>query len=410
MQTSDFSQPPIWLPNRALSLAGVLIALCFVSTRLVASDPVFRPNDNLTRDAFEHFYSLDYDSAITGFEKALEAHPDDPFAVNHLLTAVLFRELYRIGALNTGDYTNDNFVNKPQHPADFQVKQRVRDLIERAKQIEEKRISANERDVDAYYARGVTRGQAATFLGLIERSWFAALRAALGARHDHEKVLELNPQYTDAKFIVGTHDYVVGSLPWAVKVAASVIGAGGDKKKGIEELYAAANASGETSVDSKVVLALFLRRERRFDEALSLVRQLVNRYPSNLLMALEEGNLLRASGKLDESAAVYRAIWQNGRKGKFPHSHFELAAISLGDLLRSRKDFRGAAEAYDQVEGLSAADPDFRQQALLGAGEMYDLLNQRDLAMKKYQACAAVNGSNPRAESARQRMKQAYRE
>jgi tetratricopeptide (TPR) repeat protein len=410
MQTSDFSQPPIWLPNRALSLAGVLIALCFVSTRLVASDPVFRPNDNLTRDAFEHFYSLDYDSAITGFEKALEAHPDDPFAVNHLLTAVLFRELYRIGALNTGDYTNDNFVNKPQHPADFQVKQRVRDLIERAKQIEEKRISANERDVDAYYARGVTRGQAATFLGLIERSWFAALRAALGARHDHEKVLELNPQYTDAKFIVGTHDYVVGSLPWAVKVAATVIGAGGDRKKGIEELYAAANASGETSVDAKVVLALFLRREKRFDEALSLVRQLVSRYPSNLLMALEEGNLLRASGKLDDSAAVYRAIWQNGRKGKFPHSHFELAAISLGDLLRSRKDFRGAAEAYDQVEGLSAADPDFKQQALLGAGEMYDLLNQRDLAVKKYQACAAVNGSDSRAESARQRMKQAYRE
>jgi tetratricopeptide (TPR) repeat protein len=377
---------------------------------VLAGDPVFRPNDNFTREAFEHFYSLDYDSAITGFEKALEAHSDDPFAVNHLLTAVLFRELYRMGSLNTGDYTNDNFVNKPQRPADPQVKQRVRDLIERARQIEEKRIAANDRDVDAYYARGVTRGQAATFLGLIERSWFAALRAALGARHDHEKVLELNPQYTDAKFIVGTHEYVVGSLPWAVKVAASVIGAGGDKKKGIEDLYSAANASGETSIDAKVVLALFLRREGRFDEALGLVRQLESRYPNNLLMALEEGNLLRASGKLDDAAAAYRRIWQDGRRGKFPHGHFELAAISLGDLLRGRKDFRGAAQAYDQVDGLPAADPDLKQQALLAAGEMYDLLNQRDLAVSKYQACLAVNGSNSRAETARHRVKEAYRE
>jgi tetratricopeptide (TPR) repeat protein len=384
--------------------------VCLASTPLLAGDPVFRPNDNFTRAAFEHFYSLDYDSAIAGFEKALEAHPDDPFAVNHLLTAVLFRELYRIGALNTGDYTNDNFVNKPQRAADPLVKQRVRDLIERARQIEEKRIAANNRDVDAYYARGVTRGQAATFLGLIERSWFAALRSALGARHDHEKVLELNPQYTDAKFIVGTHEYVVGSLPWAVKVAAAVIGAGGDKKKGIEQLYAAANASGETSIDAKVVLALFLRRERRFDEALSLVRQLEGRYPHNLLMALEEGNLLRASGKLEDAATAYRRIWQQGRQGKFPHSHFEVAAISLGDLLRSRREFRAAAEAYDQVEGLAAADPDLRQQALLGAGEMHDLLNQRDLALRKYQACLAVNASNLRAETARQRLKQAYRE
>ena len=32
----------------------------------------------------------------------------------------------------------------------------------------------------------------------------------MGARHDHERVLELDPNYLDAKMVVGTHNYVIG--------------------------------------------------------------------------------------------------------------------------------------------------------------------------------------------------------
>jgi len=67
--------------------------------------------------------------------------------------------------------------------------------------------------------------------------------------------------FTDAKLIVGTHDYVVGSLPWAVKMAASLVGFSGNKERGIEELYAASKGGGEASIDAKILLALFLRRE-----------------------------------------------------------------------------------------------------------------------------------------------------
>ena len=62
---------------------------------------------------------------------------------------------------------------------------------------------------------------------LIERAWFSALRNAVGARHDHERVLELDPQYTDAKLVLGTHNYVMGSLPLAVKVAVALVGLSG---------------------------------------------------------------------------------------------------------------------------------------------------------------------------------------
>ena len=78
----------------------------------------YRPGDPLNAAAFDHFYNLDYDHSIAEFAQILQRHPDDPFAINHLLVAALFRELDRIGALNSGDYTNDLFVSTPRLPAD----------------------------------------------------------------------------------------------------------------------------------------------------------------------------------------------------------------------------------------------------------------------------------------------------
>src|SRR5215467_948921 len=162
----------------------------------------FKPDDPLNPQAFDHFYNMDYDRSIQEFEQVLKRHPDDPFAVNHLLVAVLFQELYRMGAMDTSEYANDSFIAKPHRPADENVKNRIKELVDRAEQLEAKKLEVNDKDIDALYARGVTRGEFASYTALIERAWFSALGNAVGARHDHEKVLELDPNYTDAKLIV----------------------------------------------------------------------------------------------------------------------------------------------------------------------------------------------------------------
>jgi hypothetical protein len=401
-------------------IARLIILICCVAAlhtcafgQLPAKDAPqspFRPHDPLNAVSFDRFYNLDYDRAVQGFERLAEKYPDDPFAVNHLLTGVLFRELYRTGALNSGEYANDSFVNAPHTPADPKVKQQIKALVDRALRLEQKRLDADGKDVDALYARGVTRAQFATYTALIERAWFSALRNAVGARHDHEKVLELNPGYSDAKLVVGAHNYVLGSLPWAVKVGAAMVGLGGNREKGLEYLQQCAAAGGEASIDAKVLLMLFLRRERRFDEALRLDRELAARFPQSSLLALEEGNLMRASDKPQEAAAIYRKVWQAGKEGRYPGQHYEIAANSLGDLLRSKKDYAGAASAYELLNTVSQPDPEVKQKASLAAGEMYDVLKERDLAVKKYQEVLAVNSGNGPADAARKFMKEAYRE
>jgi len=370
----------------------------------------FRPADPLNQAAFEHYYNLDHDAAIQDFEKILARHPNDPFAVNHLLSAIQVRELYRMGAMNTGDYSNDNFIGIAHRAADPAQKERIKELVKQAEKLEEAELSHNPDSIDMLYARGVTRGQFALYTALIERAWFSALRNAVGARHDHERVLELDPEYTDAKLIVGAHNYVMGNLPLGVKVAVALVGLSGDKQKGLQYLNDAYRANDETSVDAGIVLMVFLRREHRYGEALQIAGAIGPRFPRNYLLPLEEANLLRVSGKTDEAEEHYRRVWQNGRDGKYGSLHYEITALGLGDLLRSEKKYAAAAAAYEMVGQVAGADPELLQKSNLAAGEMYDQLQQRDLAVKKYEAVVAANSGNAEADKARKRIKDAYRE
>ena len=372
--------------------------------------PRSTPQDPLIDSAYDHFYNMEYDRALPEFERNLEKHPNDPFAINHMLTAILMRNLYDTGAMNTGEYANDSFVGRAPRPTDQKIKDRIRDLARRAETLEEQRLKANPNDVDALYCRGVTRAQFAVYTGLVERAWFTALRNAVGARHDHERVLELDPDYIDAKLVVGTHNYVVGNLPWSVKVAAALAGLSGSKEKGLGYLREVAKADDENSVDAKIVLCLFLRREHQYDEALGYMQELASKYPKNHLFPTEVANLLRSAGRLPEAEAVYRKVWQNGREGKYGTLHYEMAAWGLGDLLRSKKDIAGAASAYELVNQAPNPDPDVSQKANLAAGEMYDLLQKRDLAMKHYETVLAGNANTGPADQARRYIKEAYRE
>lgn len=412
-QESDFSGTlQLEIPSLSAShyFRGILAAVLLVPALAAqtASRFTFKPADPLNSAAFQHFYDMDYERSIQEFTQIAQRHAGDPDALNHLLTAVLFHELYRIGALNAGEYANDSFINARHRPADPKTCEQIKSLVQKALAIEEKRLNANPKDVGALYARGVTHAQFATYTALIEHAWFSALRNAVSARHDHERVLELDPRNLDAKLIVGTHNYVVGNLPWAVKTASSAVGLGGNKERGLAYLHEAAEGNTETSIDAKIVLVVFLRRERKYDEALGILRTLEPQYPHNVLFALEDGNLLRAKGSHREAEAVFRRVWQDGRSGKYPGLNFEVAAVALGDLLRSEKDYAGAAAAYDQIAQIPKPDPDTAQKAAVGAGEMYDLMRKRDLALQRYQAAIAVDDASPLAETARKRMKEPY--
>lgn len=408
LKQSDFCCKSKWL-----ALAALLLVCALAGTASGTEGSTWVPtraaNDANTRKGFDNFYNLDYDKCLREFEAALQAHPDDPFAVNHVLTAVIFKELYRIGALDTEAYATDNFLNKKNiQPLDPKVHEKVNQLSERAIALSEVHLSKNASDVDALYARGVTRGLRSTYMGMAEHAWFAALRAALGARHDQERVLELDPNYVDAKNLLGIHLYVIGSLSWPAKVTASMVGISGNKQKGLDYLReVAAHGDPEVAWDAKIALALFLRREQKYDEALQLVGAMYQAFPRNFLIATEYAHLLNAAGQGPQAVAAYKKVVAVCRSNGFAVCRMEIPAYGLGEAMKGQRDLQGAEEAYE-LAASAAVDPEFRQRAMLKAGEMYDAMNKRDAALEKYKAVIAANSDTQSAELARHYMKQAY--
>jgi len=381
----------------------------------VAADKVAVPtrsdNDPATRKGFDHFYNLEYDKAIREFEAAQQAHPDEPFAVNHLLAAVIFKELYRIGALDTEAYAGDSFLTKAHgEPLDPKVHDRVKQLSDQALALSQARLNQNPNDVDALYARGVTRGMRATYMGIAEKAWFGSLRAAVGARHDHERVLELDPHYVDAEVVVGTHLYIVGSLNWPTKVAASIVGISGNKQKGLDYLrQGSTGAHSEVASDAQIILALFLRREQQYNEALQLVTRMQGEFTRNFLVAAEYAHLLNAAGHGPEAILAYRKVLAGCRSNAYSGCRIEVPSYGLGEALRGQRQYQEAAEAYELAASSSTNDPNLRQKATLAAGEMYDVLQKRETALEKYRAVVAENSTSGSADLARHYMKQAYK-
>jgi tetratricopeptide (TPR) repeat protein len=223
-------------------------------------------------------------------------------------------------------------------------------------------------------------------------------------------VLELQPGNSDAKLVVGVYDYVVAALPIYEKVAAFLFNIRGNKTEGIEEVRQAASGGGEASVDAKTTLALFLAREHQYSEALIPIRELYRSYPHNFEYGQFEASLLRASGNLTEAATAYRNLLSAGQRKMFFHPHLDRTAIGLGQIYRAQGNFRDAAGAFELAVKMPGMDREVSARANLLAGEMYDLLRERDLAIRKYQEVVATSNDSTAAQEAKRFLKRPYHE
>jgi tetratricopeptide (TPR) repeat protein len=385
------SLPPTSPPQSALSLK-------------------IHPDDAATREGLDYFYNSDYGPAIQDFEKARKAYPDDPFAANHLLEAVLVREIDREGNLNAELYLGTEFLHAKRAPIDADVRTRIQEFAKQALALSDERLKAKPDDVDVLYARGVTRSLSAIYEGLVEKAWYTAFRDALGAYDDHKRVLELAPNYNDAKVVVGVYSYIVAALPIYERVVAFVLNIKAGKAEGIESIRQAANAGGEASIDAKTALSLFLAREHQYPEALALMHELYRSYPHNFHYGLSEADLLRTSGKLPEAVAAYRDLLAVAQRNTFPQPLVARAAINLGRTLHSQGDYHAAASAFESASQMAGPDREEAARAKLLAGEMHDLLQERDAATKKYQEVIAMAGDSNEIREARRLLKDPYRD
>jgi tetratricopeptide (TPR) repeat protein len=171
-----------------------------------------------------------------------------------------------------------------------------------------------------------------------------------------------------------------------------------------------ANRGAVTSIEARTVIALFLRREARYREAIEVVRKLKSQYPHGFLFCLEEANLRKDAGEGMAAVAAYREIVaSNARPGYFAEARMELAYFGLGDALRGQRHYAEAAQAYEQAAWTKNAGPELKIRSLLAAGECRDLNGERQLAVRDYQAAINAGPDTSRADTAKKRLRTPYR-
>ena len=368
--------------------------------------------DPLVREAYQHFYNLDYPGAVERFERFHAAHPGDPQPTTLLLEAVVFQELYRLDLLDTTFYANDGFLTGRHATAeDPKTRDRILGLADEAIHEADWRIGRNPNDIDALYARGWARALKCAYLSMVQRGYGAGFRLATKAKDDEVRVLQLDPEYVDAKLVVGVYEYVVGALPLPFKLLIGFAGITGSKSRGMEMLNDDGNRGVMTRVEARTVIALFLRREAKYREAIQVVRGLKSQYPHDFLFCLEEANLRKDAGEGMDAVAAYRDVIANSaRSGYFPSAQLELAYFGLGDALRGQRHFGEAAQAYEQAAWARSVGPELKIRSLLAAGECRDMNGERPLAERDYQAAIDAGPTTSRADTARKRLHNPYRD
>jgi Tfp pilus assembly protein PilF len=394
------------LRTAALGIA-LLISTGLASASDVHTNPLNR--DPLVREASDHFYNLDYRGAVERFERFHAAHPGDPQATALLLDAVLFQELYRLDLLDTTFYANDGFLTG-RHAVveDQKTRDRILALADEAIHEADWRISKNQNDVDALYARGWARSLKCTYIAMVQRSYVAGFKLALAAKNDHVRVLQLDPDYIDAKLVVGVYEYVVGALPLPFKLLIGFAGMSGSKSRGLEMLTDDGNRGIATSVEARTTIALFLRREARYAEAVKVVQSLRMQYPRDYLFSLEEANLRKDAGEGMAAVAAYRDILAANKPGYYSSARMELAFFGLGDALRGQRHFADAAQSYEQAALTPNVGAELKIRSLLNAGECHDLNGERQPALRDYQMAIDAGPNTSRADTARKYLRTVY--
>jgi hypothetical protein len=364
-------------------------------------------SDPQVKQAFQDFYNLDYDAALKINEQVARDHPDDPMAWNYMLTTILFRELYHQDLLDTTYYARDSFLTtKREIDVPAATRSRIEDLTSKVLAMTDAEIKANPRDANAYFARGYAKGMHASFITLVDHSFAAAARQGYSARNDSESALKIDPGYADAKMAIGIQQFAVASLPRFVRMIVGIVGVGGNKQEGLENIRQAIAHGIVTPVEARTILSLFLRHDARYPDALVVQRGLAQEYPHDYLFRLEVANLLKDEGHGLEAIAEYKKVIDDAQQpGYFADPRLQMAWFGMADTQRGYNDIKGAVYGYMQAAMQPNCSDWLRKRAQLNAAEMYDLLHDRSNAVRMYQMAATPGGDQSQADTARKYLK-----
>jgi len=343
--------------------------------------------------AFDHFYNLEFDTALSELSGLAERYPQDAELQNHVAQTILYREMLRAGALETELVTGGNaFLRFSKMNPSAADQQRFFNAVDTSLRLANAALASNPNDAAALYAQGVAYGLRSNYRFLVTKSWLAALRDATEARKAHQRVIAIDPKRIDARMIPGAHEYVVGSLSWHYRVLGFLAGFHGSKDGGIRTLEQVAREGEYNRSDAQVLLATIYRRERRPQEAVNLLKELVRKYPRNYLFHFEMAQMYSDLGDKERALAAVAEVDRLKRAGTPGYEALmdEKILYFRATIQFWYRDYDDALVAFRRITAKAAQlDPNTGVTAWMRLGQTLDIKGQRAEALRAYRAAIA---------------------
>jgi tetratricopeptide (TPR) repeat protein len=363
--------------------------------------------------AVNHFYNLEYDQAIADLEKEIAADPNSANLHNLLAESIQFREMFRVGALESELVTGANsFLRRPKIETTPQIEKRFFDEIQKAMDLSQARLKANPNDTKALYSLGVAYGLRGNWNFLVRKAWRDALHDATTARTLHARITELDPSNYDARLIQGSYDYIIGSLPTLYRMLGFLAGFHGDKERGMETLRQVTEKGKFNAIDAKIFLCAIYRREERWQAAGPILDELIRRFPRNFLLRFEQAQMYSSMGQKDKAIGCIETIAELKKSGApgFASLPMERIYFHIGNIEFWYRDYAQAADNLKKAAAGSAAlDLNTGTMVWMRLGQVYDMTNRRDLARDAYKKAIAFAPEAEAAKESRRYLSSPYR-
>ncbi|HJT89121.1 MAG TPA: tetratricopeptide repeat protein [Bryobacteraceae bacterium] len=380
-----------------MRFSGVALLLCALP---------LAAQDSLVERGFDHFYNLEYDQALADFRQAIAQTPNSPDLHNHLAQTLVFREMFRDGALESELVSgNNSFLRRPKLNPSPETEREFLGEVATAMSLSEARLKKDPDDPGALYALGISYGLRANYYWVVKKSWRESLRDATAARREHNRLAELEPENVDARLVQGLHDYIVGSLPVAYRLLGFLAGIRGDKEKGIHTIEEVARHGNRNRLDAEIFLGALYRRENRPLAAVPLIRDLIAHFPRNYLLRLELSQMYSMGGDKARAFAALQDLERLKRNNApgYTRMPWETLYFQEGTIQFWYRDFGPALENLKKVAAAdTAVDLNTGALTYLRIGQIYDLMHRRQDALAAYHKCIEYA---PRAEAAQESRK-----